>query len=113
MTTQPVPIRSTEDLVAELVDLREKAEGIAERQAAIRAELAKLPVGSHETPAGAFDVRAPSRKFDSGRAYDSLPKDAQALCVGVVPALVKAQIPPAALDAFMVGGTGPNTVVLK
>jgi hypothetical protein len=114
VTAQPIPItRKTDDLVAELVDIVERVEALKEREAAIRAELAKLPIGTHHSAAGSFAVRGASRKFDADRAYASLPEAAQALCLGVVPGLVKAQIPPAALDAFMVESPNGPTVVLK
>lgn len=101
------------EIRAEVADIDARLEELKERRGVLIAQLATLPLGSYETPAGSFTVRPPSRRFDADRAYTSLPKAAQALCVGPIPALVKAQIPPAALDAFMIDGTGPNTVTLR
>lgn len=111
MTTRTAP--TTEELRAEIGQIDDQVEQLQTRRKAIVAELAKLPAGSYDTAAGGFTVRPPSRRFDADRAYASLPAAAQKLCVGVVPALVKSQIPPAALDAFMVDSQGANIVSFK
>lgn len=104
---------TTDELRAEIADLDDRMAELKSRRDAIVAELAKLPAGTYDTPAGGFTVRPPSRRFDLDRAFDSLPDYVQPLCLGPVAAKVKAQIPPAALDAFMTGGEGPNVVTIR
>lgn len=110
----PTPLRmppTTEELRAEIAQIDERLDELTTRRRAIVAHLAELPAGSYDTPAGGFTVRPPSKRFDSERAYASLAPAAQKLCVGPIAALVKAQIPPAALPAFMVTPDGASNVV--
>lgn len=112
MSTASQP--SVQDMVNELVDLNDRIVTLEERRSQIKASLATLPPSTYVQPSGVqLIVKAPSRRFDSERAYAAMSPEAQALCVGPIPAKVKAQIPPALLDQFMVAGNGSNTVTLS
>jgi hypothetical protein len=105
---------SVEELVTELVDLNDQVAALDERRATIKAQLAQLPPDTYVQPSGVkLIVKAPARRFDADRAYAAMSPEAQALCTGPIPAKVKAHIPPALLDQFMVAGNGSNTVTLS
>lgn len=102
-----------DDLVATLVDLNDKIAHLDAERAAIKAAIIDTGVAEHAAHGVTVTVRPPSRRFNLDRAWTMLAPEQQALCVAPDPKKVRAQLPPAVLDACMDDGTGNPVVSVK
>jgi len=97
--------------VQRITELQAHADEVNNEIRALKLELAQLlPVGSHATAGVKVTISNPSRRFNADRAWSMLTPEQQAVCVSPDPKKVKAQLPPALLDACMDPGAGAPVV---
>lgn len=100
-----------DELVERYLDLKDRAEQIAEQMEAIKECFRVLGAGQHATTSGiTITVQAPSRRFNLDRAWSLLTPEQQALCVAPAAAKVKAQLAPVLAEQCYDAGTGQAIV---
>lgn len=101
---------STDDLVAEYLDLTDRIEQMDTRRGIIRATLAELGEGRHDTASGvAIHVTIPKR-FNAKRAAAELPSDLAALCQDFSATKAKQILAPALYSSFAEPGRPVVTI---
>jgi hypothetical protein len=110
----PTELRSLDDDVLAYLEVTDQMEQLGAQLSAIRHRLADRGVGTHETAHGVkVIVSAPSRRFNTEKAWEMLTAAQQKLCVSPDSSKIKGQLPPVLAEQCMEPGKGTPRVTVR